>query len=66
MEQDNLYKLPLNETVSEVRPGKPLSDTFPVLYLFFYSTITSKERKKGLKLHGNITQFTCLHRKDLK
>jgi len=59
MEQDNLSKMLLNETVSEVRPGKPLSDTFSVLYLLFYSTVTFKERKKGLKQHGNIS---CLSR----
>ena len=30
MEQDNLNKLLLNEKLSEVRPGKPLSDKFSV------------------------------------
>ena len=58
MEQDNLSNMFLNETVSEVRLGKPLSDTFSVLYLLFYSTVTSKERKEGLKQHGNISYLS--------
>ena len=33
MEQDNLSKMLSNQTVSEVRTGKPLSDIFSVLYL---------------------------------
>jgi hypothetical protein len=59
MEQDNLSKMLLHETVSEVRLGQPLSDTFSELYLLFYSKMTSTEHKNELKVHGNIS---CLSR----
>jgi hypothetical protein len=62
MEQDNLIKTLLNNTVTEVRLGELLTDTYSIniiLTFLFQNDVQKTHKVNEMKLHGNII---CLSR----